>query len=54
MPLLVSLSLLVGMLIYWNSNSNARTTKEKVLSFSFALLNSFVIAAATLGLNPAN
>ena len=51
-PLLVLLSLLVGMLIYWNSNSNASTRKEKVLSFSFALLNSFAIAAATLGLNP--
>ena len=53
-PLLVTLSLLVGMLIYWNSNSTARTPREKVLSFSFALLNSFAIAAASLGLNPAN
>ena len=53
-PLLVMLSLVVGMLIYWNSNSNASTPKEKVLSFSFALLNSFAIAAATLGLNPTN
>lgn len=51
--LLVVLSLIVGMLIYWNSSSTARTTKEKVLSFSSALLNSFAIAAASLGINTA-
>jgi len=51
--LLVALSLLVGMLIYWNSNSTAQTFKEKFLSFMFALLNSFAISAATLGINAA-
>ena len=49
--LIVLLSLFVGMLIYWNSSSSAQTRKEKFLSFSFALLNSFAIAAASLGIN---
>jgi hypothetical protein len=51
--LIVLLSLFVGMLIYWNSSSSAQTRKEKFLSFSFALLNSFAIAAASLGINNA-
>jgi len=51
--LLVALSVIVGMLIYMNSNSTAVTLKEKFLSFIFALLNSFAIAAATLGINSA-
>jgi uncharacterized membrane protein SirB2 len=51
--LIVLLSLFVGMLIYWNSSSSAQTRKEKFLSFSFALLNSFAIAAASLGINTA-
>ena len=52
--LVVGLSLFVGMLIYWNSHSHARTHKQKALSFTFALLNSFVIAAASLGINTTN
>jgi len=51
--LVVGLSLLVGMLIYWNTHSTARTLKKRVMSFTFALLNSFVIAAASLGINTA-
>ena len=49
--IIVLLSLFVGMLIYWNSSSTAQTRKEKFLSFTFALLNSFAIAAASLGIN---
>jgi hypothetical protein len=49
----VSLSLIVGMLIYWQSAPTGASTKEKMLGFTFALLNSFAIAAAVLGINSA-
>lgn len=49
----VALSLIVGMLIYWQSAPTGATTKDKVLGFVFSLLNSFAIAAAVLGINSA-
>ena len=48
--LLVGLSLLVGLVIYWSTAATGRTTKDKVLGVFFALLNSFAIAAAALGI----
>lgn len=49
----VVLSLVVGMLIYWQSAPVTGTTKQKVLGFVFATLNSFAIAATVLGINTA-
>ncbi len=46
----IVLSLLVGMLIYWQS-ARATTPREKVTGFVLALINSFAIAAATLGID---
>ena len=51
--LIVGLSLLIGLLIYWNTAASGRTTKERVLGVLFALINSFAIAAAALGLETA-
>jgi hypothetical protein len=48
----IALSLIVGMLIYWQS-ATFTTKKDKVLGFVFALINSFTIAATTLGINTA-
>lgn len=48
----IALSLIVGMLIYWQS-ATFMTKKDKVLGFVFALINSFTIAATTLGINTA-
>ena len=48
----IALSLLVGMLIYWQS-ARATTTRERVTGFVLALINSFAIAAATLGIDSA-
>jgi hypothetical protein len=50
-PLLVGFSLVIGMLIYWNTAPNQQTRKAKVLGVVFALINSFVIAAAALGID---
>lgn len=48
----VILSLIVGLLIYWQTEpESGETIKEKVLGIAFALINSFAIAAATLGLS---
>ncbi len=49
----VGLSLIIGMLIHWQSESSGATTKDKILGFTFALLNSFAIAATVLGINSA-
>ncbi|HAA02605.1 MAG TPA: hypothetical protein DCE18_04450 [Syntrophobacteraceae bacterium] len=48
----IVLSLVVGMLIYWQS-ATFTTRRDKVLGFVFALINSFAIAAATLGIDTA-
>ena len=49
-PLVVSL--LVGMLIYAMSDVPG-TTKDRLISFAIAILNSFTLAAAALGVNSA-
>lgn len=49
--LAIVLSLIVGMLIYWQSAPVYGTKKEKITGFAFALINSFAIAAAALGIN---
>ncbi len=49
----VVLSLIIGMLIFWQSEPAGTTTKDKILGFTFALLNSFAIAATVLGINTA-
>jgi len=51
--LAIVLSVIVGMLIYWQSAPVDGTKKEKIIGFAFALINSFVIAAAALGINSA-
>lgn len=48
--LAVALALFVGMLIYWQSAPVDGTKKEKFTGFVFALINSFAIAAAALGI----
>jgi hypothetical protein len=48
--LAVGLSLAVGMLIYWQSAPVTGIRREKVSGFLFALINSFAIAAAALGI----
>ena len=47
----IVLALVIGMLIYWQSATPGTRPKDKVLGFVFALLNSFAIAAATLGID---
>ncbi|MGO9482077.1 MAG: hypothetical protein ACLP05_09905 [Candidatus Kryptoniota bacterium] len=49
----VGLSLVVGMLIYWQSAPSGATAKDRILGFTFALLNSFAIAATVLGISTA-
>jgi len=49
--LAIGLSLIVGMFIYWQSAPVDGTTKEKTIGFVFALINSFAIAAAALGID---
>jgi hypothetical protein len=51
--LLLGLSLVVGLLIYWNTAPTRQTRKDKVLGVVFALINSFAIAAAALGIDTA-
>jgi len=51
--LVVVLSLIVGILIYWQSTPVNGTKKEKIIGFVFALINSFAIAAAALGISSA-
>lgn len=48
----IGLSLLVGILIWWQS-ATGTTKKEKFFGFVFAMINSFAIAAATLGIDTA-
>lgn len=50
-PLIVGLSLLVGMVIYWSTAPSGQTPKDKVAGVVFALINSFAIAAAALGID---
>lgn len=50
-PLAIGLSLIVGMFIYWQSAPIDGTTREKTIGFVFALINSFAIAAAALGIS---
>jgi hypothetical protein len=47
----IVLSLVIGMLIYWQTQSPGVTRREKVIGFAFALINSFAIAAAALGID---
>ncbi len=49
--LLIGLSILVGMLIYWQTAPSEGTGKQKFAGFFFALINSFAIAAAALGID---
>jgi len=46
----IVLSIAVGMLIYWQSAPVGGKRREKITGFAFALINSFVIAAAALGI----
>ena len=46
------LSLIVGMALYYLSPSSG-TTRQKVIAFFFALVNSFTIAATALGIDTA-
>lgn len=48
----IILSLVVGLLIYWQSAAFT-TKRDKILGFVFAFINSFAIAAATLGIDTA-
>jgi hypothetical protein len=48
--LLVGLSLGVGLVIYWSTAATGLTIKDKVLGVVLALINSFAIAAAALGI----
>jgi hypothetical protein len=48
----IALSLAVGMLIYWQS-ATFTSRRDKILGFVFAFINSFAIAAATLGIDTA-
>ncbi|MFN0112841.1 MAG: hypothetical protein ACKVZH_28610 [Blastocatellia bacterium] len=47
----IALSLAVGLFIYLLSVSRGLTWKEKLSGFGIALINSFTIAAAALGIN---
>jgi hypothetical protein len=47
----LAVALLIGFLIYWNSTTRGMTRKEKILEASIALLNSFMLAAAALGIS---
>ena len=51
--LLLGLSLLIGLVIYWSTAPTGLTTKDKVLGVVFAVINSFAIAAAALGIDTA-
>lgn len=46
----VVLALLIGTLIYLTSVTRGRTLKQKLAEFGIALVNSFTIAAAALGI----
>ena len=47
----IGLSIVIAMLIYWQSAPVIGAIREKVTGFVFALINSFAIAAAVLGIN---
>lgn len=49
----LGLALIVGMLIYWQSEVPSQDIKGRVIGFSFAFLNSFTLAAAALGIDSA-
>jgi hypothetical protein len=46
----VVIALLVGGLLYWQSESSVANAKDRVLSIFYALLNAFTLAAAALGI----
>ena len=48
----VILSLAIGLFIFLLSVTKGATWKEKLSGFGIALINSFTIAAAALGINP--
>jgi hypothetical protein len=48
----IALSLAIGLLIYLLSVSRGISWKDKLAGFVIALVNSFTIAAAVLGINP--
>jgi hypothetical protein len=52
--LLLGLSLLVGLVLYWSTAATEQTTKNKILGVVLALINSFAIAAAALGIDTAS
>lgn len=49
--LAVALSLFIGLLIYWASAPVEGTSRDRIAGFLFALVNSFAIAAAVLGIS---
>lgn len=49
--LAIILSLMIGMLIYLQTVPVTGSKKDKITGFIFALINSFAIAAAALGIN---
>lgn len=51
--LLLGLSLLVGLVIYWSTAATEQTPRDKALGLVLALINSFAIAAAALGIETA-
>ncbi|HYP29655.1 MAG TPA: hypothetical protein VE262_23280 [Blastocatellia bacterium] len=48
----VVLALLIGLFIYMTSVTQDQTWKDKLSSLGVAVVNSFTIAAAALGINP--
>jgi hypothetical protein len=49
----VTLALVIGLLIWWQTEPSGAQIKERVSGFLYALINSFAIAAATLGITAA-
>jgi hypothetical protein len=49
-PLIVGLSLLLGLIIYWSTAASGQTPKDKIVGVMLAVINSFAIAAAALGI----
>ncbi|MEQ1751534.1 MAG: hypothetical protein ABL974_19075, partial [Prosthecobacter sp.] len=47
------IALIVGLLIYLQSAPTGTTLREKIVGFLFAVLNSFTLAAAALGIDSA-
>ena len=51
--LIVGLSLLLGLVIYWSTAATGQTRKDKIVGVLLAIINSFAIAAAALGIESA-